>query len=113
MYYTDTTTQQTFISFVLSYVTLSVIAGLFTYRLLNSFLYNILLPIIDLTLLPDRKFHKLSKMYNYKKEKIEILHDKNDYKYIIKPGIFLKELIIWSIAMIILYIIYSFTNKQK
>ena len=56
-----------FCTFIVSYVSLSVIAGLFTYRLLNSFLDNIILPILDLTVLPETRFHKLTKAFNHKK----------------------------------------------
>ena len=47
-----------FSSFIVSYVSLSVIAGLFSYRLLNSLLDNIILPLLDLSLLPDNMFDK-------------------------------------------------------
>ena len=106
----------TFTNFILSYVSLSVIAGLFTFRLLNSFLDNILLPLLDLTCIPNYKFEKLSKIYNInreviKNEKYKI--NKKDYVNIFKPGIFLKELIIWCVIMIILYLIAKNVNKNK
>lgn len=100
----------TFCSFIVSYVSLSVIAGLFTYRLLNSFLDNILLPLLDLTLLPETKFNKLTKAYDYKKNKIEKIIDNEKYVYIIQPGLFIKELIIWCSMMLFLYYIYKITN---
>lgn len=98
-------------SFIVSYISLSVIAGLFTYRLLNSFLDNILLPFLDITILPDKHFHKLTKVYNHEKKEIVPNLEENKYQYILKPGLFLKELIIWSFLMIILFMIYKFTNK--
>lgn len=102
----------TFCSFIVSYVSLSVIAGLFTYRLLNSFMDNIVLPLIDFTVLPDTKFHKLTSVYNHKKENIDNNFKKNEYVYVFKPGMFLKELVIWCFTMILLYIIYKFTQKS-
>ena len=100
----------TFTNFILSYVSLSVIAGLFTFRLLNSFLDNILLPILDLTLLPETKFNKLTKAYDYKKNKIEKIIEDEKYIYIIQPGLFIKELIIWCSIMLFLFYIYKITN---
>jgi large-conductance mechanosensitive channel len=98
-------------SFIVSYISLSVIAGLFTYRLLNSFLDNILLPFLDITILPDKHFHKLTKVYNNHKKEIDPILEEDKYQYIFKPGLFLKELIIWSFLIMILFLIYKFTNK--
>ena len=99
-----------FYKFIISYVSLSVIAGLFTYRLINSFLDNILLPSLNISVLPDYKFHKLTKIYNHKKQ---ITHNKysnvDEIFYIFKPGIFLKELIIWCSMMLLLFTFYKFT----
>lgn len=100
-----------FSSFITSYVSLSVVAGLFTYRLLNSFLDNILFPIIDLTLLPETRFHKLTKTYNHKKEQINQNFKQEEYIYVVRPGSFIKELVIWCFIMLVLYCIYRFYNK--
>ena len=100
-----------FYQFIISYVSLSVIAGLFTYRLLNSLMDNIILPLIDITILPDFKFNKLTSIYNYKKESIQNKFNKNEYIYVFKPGIFLKELVIWCFTMIILFLIYKTIRK--
>ena len=67
-----------FSSFIISYVSLSVIAGLFTYRVLNSFLDNIILPLLDISILPDTKFHRLTKVYNHKKTEIKEIIKKQD-----------------------------------
>ena len=99
-----------FSSFIVSYVSLSVVAGLFTYRLLNSFLDNILFPIIDLTILPEVKFHKLTKTFNHKKEQINQDFNKEEYMYVIRPGTFIKELVIWCFIMLVLYCIYRISN---
>jgi len=101
----------TFFQFIVSYVSLSVIAGLFTFRLLNSLMDNIILPALDITILPETKFHKLTHVYNHKKEKIDNNLNKSEYVYIFKPGIFLKELVIWCFIMIVLYLVYRATNK--
>ena len=102
-----------FSSFLVSYVSLSVIAGLFTYRLLNSFLDNIIFPLVDMTLLPDEKFHKLTKAYNHQKKEIDPDLKKENYVYVVRPGIFLKELTIWCFIMLLLYSLYSISYKPE
>lgn len=102
-----------FSSFITSYVSLSVIAGLFTYRLLNSLLDNIILPLLDISILPETKFHKLTKTYNYNKKEINNGINNNNYVYVVQPGIFIKELIIWCFMMLVLYFIYSISIKKK
>lgn len=100
-----------FSSFIISYISLSVIAGLFTYRLLNSLLDNIIFPILDITILPETKFHKLTKKFNHKKQEINNIIEKEQYIYEIRPGLFLKELVIWCFIMLILYLIYRITKN--
>ena len=111
--YNNTVQSKNFGQFLISYISLSVIAGLFSYRLINSLLDNVILPILNISILPDKKFHKLTKVYNYNKKNIS--NDKyiknESYLYVFKPGIFLKELIIWCSIMIILYIFYKISFK--
>lgn len=102
-----------FSSFIISYISLSVIAGLFTYRLINSFLDNILFPLLDISILPDKKFHKLTKTYNNLKQEINSNISNENFVYVIKPGIFLKELIIWCFIMLILYILFRISKKNN
>ena len=71
-------TDHNFSKFIISYVSLSVIAGLFTFRLLNSFLDNIILPLLDISILPDKKFHKLTKIYDHKKTEVKEVIKKED-----------------------------------
>jgi len=105
-------TELSFISFVTSYVSLSTIAGLISFRLLNSLLDNIVFPVIDLTLLPSQRFNKIARFYNYKKEEIKIKNknNKNEFNNVINIGGFIKELIIWTITMVVLYFIYTITK---
>ena len=99
-----------FPEFVLSYISLSVVAGLFTYRVINSFLDNIIFPILDITILPDKKFLKHSLLFNSNKTKINISsYQEEESTYLIRYGIFLKDFIIWSIIMIILFFIYNYS----
>lgn len=104
-------TKLNFGSFIISYVSLSVIAGLFSFRLLNSFLDNIIFPLLDITILPESKFHKLTKTYNHQKKEIDNGIKNENYVYVVRPGLFLKELIIWCFMMLVLYFIYSITKK--
>jgi len=101
-----------FLSFIVSYMSLSIIAGMFTFRIINSLLENIILPYLDLTILPDCKFHKMNQFYNNKKEKIDSDFDENQYKYSIRIGVFLKDLIVWLSSMLFLYFIFRLTNKE-
>lgn len=106
------TGSKNFGQFLISYISLSVIAGLFTFRLINSLLDNIILPALDISILPDQKFHKLTKVYNHKKKEVtsdEYIKE-DSFVYIFKPGIFLKELVIWCFMMIILYLLYRVSN---
>lgn len=96
-----------FISYIFSYLTISVLAGLFTFRLINSLLDSIILPTLSLTLLPDNKFNKLSYLYDSNKNKIPIKSQK-EHIYGIQIGSFIKELILWTISMIVLFCIYKF-----
>jgi len=101
----------TFSAFILSYISLSVVAGLFTYRLVNSLLDHIILPLLDISVLPEKKFNKFTKVYNYKKKEIKKPIKNKDYMYVIRPGIFFKDLIIWCFIMISLYLIYRISKK--
>ena len=100
-------------SFLVSYISLSVIAGLFTYKLISSFLDTIFLPFLDITVLPTIKFHNLSKTFDYTKTETNNTFIKEEYLYEFQPGIFLKELVIWCMMMIILYFLYKITRKKS
>lgn len=101
-----------FPDFIISYISLSVIAGLFTYRVINSFLDNILFPILDLTILPDSKFIKLSSVYNQNKNLINNILKSSENTYTIRYGLFIKDLLIWIFIMILLFMIYKITLKK-
>ena len=102
-----------FPEFILSYVSLSVIAGLFTFRVINSLLDNIIFPFLDLTILPDAKFIKHSIFLDHEKKPVNIMSStqEENISYTIRYGIFLKDFIIWSVIMIILFVIYKFSLK--
>lgn len=99
-----------FIHFISSFISLTIIASIFSYRLLNSFLDNIFFPLLDLLILPDKKFHKLTTVYNSNLQKNDTEIKEDNLQYIIRPGIFLKDFITWVFVIIILYILYKITN---
>ena len=102
----------TFPEFVISYVSLSVIAGLFTFRVINSLLDNIIFPIIELTILPDAHFVPLSVIYDTDKKEVNTSQDENnDYQVAIRFGLFLKEFIIWFLIMVLLFMLYKISLK--
>lgn len=107
----EESTSKNILSFITSFVSLSIIASIFSYKLLNSFLDNIFFPIIDLFILPDKNFHKLSRYYTNDLVK-ETNNNNNNNKaiYAIRPGIFLKDFITWSFMIIILYLFYRLNN---
>ena len=102
----------TFPEFIISYVSLSVIAGLFTFRVINSFLDNIIFPIIELTILPDSHFMPLSVAYDMNKNEINNSQEENgDYQVAIRFGLFIKEFIIWFFIMVLLFMLYKISFK--
>ena len=96
---------ENFLSYIFSYLTISVIAGLVTFRVINALLDYIVLPILDITVLPNYKFEKLT--ISFDKNKQNIKNKSKNYINNIRIGLFLKELIIWLLSMIILYFIYK------
>tara|TARA_B110000008_G_C16574523_1_gene405771 strand:- start:150 stop:467 length:318 start_codon:yes stop_codon:yes gene_type:complete len=96
---------ENFLSYIFSYLTISVIAGLVTFRVINALLDYIVLPILDITVLPNYKFEKLT--ISFDKNKQNIKNKSQNYINNIRIGLFLKELIIWLLSMIILYFIYK------
>jgi hypothetical protein len=101
----------TYFSFVVSFVSLSVVGGIFTYRLLEAFLQFIFLPTLDMSILPGDIFNNLNLNFDNNK-KIVRYSDKStgNIKYTIQFGAFLKELFIWVIMMGLLYFLLDKTK---
>ena len=75
--------------------------------ILNSFLDNILFPLLDISILPNCKFNNLSIIYDANKKPLkQITCDKN-YVYVFNHGKFIKDLIIWSMIMIFVFMLYK------
>ena len=104
---------KSFINFLVSHISLTLLASIFTYRLINSLLDNIIFPLLDLTILPLNKYNKMSYFLNNKKQKININHSTKEKQYVIRLGLFLREFIIWLIAMIVFYLIYLLNFKNN
>lgn len=101
-----------FLQFLMNDISLPVIIGMFTYRLLSSLLNDIIIPIIDI-LLHEHTFYQYNLGLGEDNE--IILTDPVDMKNALKNrigfGIFLRELIIWLVVMFIFYIIFVISQK--
>ena len=95
-----------YFSFIISFISLSVVAGLFTYRLINSFLEDVLLPCLDITILPNDFFLNMNILLDRNKKIIKLTNvDNSNIKYSLNLGLFLKEFILWIIIITILYLL--------
>jgi len=100
------------IEFINDQISLSVITGIFTYKMLSSFVDNILYSFINYKILPDDYFWKYNCIYDSNKKKInnDTLYNKKDIKHPILYGTFIKDFIIWLTITLIFYLIH---NKNK
>ena len=100
-----------YFSFIFSFVSLTVIGGIFTYRLINSFLENILLPCLDITILPDDFFSNMNVLLDENKKIVKLTNvNKTNIKYSLKIGLFLKEVILWFVVISMLYLLVPKNN---
>ena len=97
-------------NYVITTLSLSVIASIFTYRVINAFLEYLLLPCVNIAIDPNEKMSSLNFKFttgkdNRKKEfSINPDADIPTPSYNIFLGAFIKELLIWFIFMGILYV---------
>ena len=104
----------TYFSFVVSFVSLSVLGGLFTFKLLEAFLQFIFLPLLDMSILPGESFNNLNLFFDENKKIINYTEKRNpNIRYTLQCGSFLKELFIWIIMMSFLYFLLDKTNYKK
>jgi large-conductance mechanosensitive channel len=101
-----------FIQFLTEYLSISVIAGLFTYRLLSIIIENLINPLINM-IFHEQIFyvHDLSLDKNYEIILTDPVDSKGSVKYYIGFGLILREFIIWTIVMFILFLIASINKK--
>lgn len=97
--------------FIKSHLTIAVIAGIFTYKLISSYLEYLIYPIIDI-LLNKNSFEKIS-LYldkDLNQKLITPVDLTGTIKIKISFGYVIRETIIWLIAMLILFGIVYLTN---
>ena len=87
-----------YFKYLIQWISFTVIGGIFTYRMIDSFLNNIFLPALDITL-PNSFFSKLCPE-NINEEEKKIM-----------PGIFLKEFVIWFVIINLLYLASKHLKK--
>ena len=101
-----------FTQFLTSYIGLSVIAGLFTFRLINSIVDDLFFPFLDISFLPEHKFSRINKTYDKSKNDISSDFHIKDYVHQIRWGNFLRELLVWIVMMILIYFVYVMSNAK-
>lgn len=97
-----------FLEFLIRYISIGVIAGMFTFRLLSSIIDNLVNPLINM-ILNEHTFHAYN--VSFGEENQIILTDpassKGHVKHYIGFGTILRESIIWTIAMFVLFLIHN------
>ena len=58
-------------------------------------------------------FKKLTRIYDNKKAPIRGLIKDSEHKYVVQPGLFLRDLIIWCAMILLLYFIKRITLNKK
>lgn len=101
-----------FIQFLNNYISIAVIAGIFTFRLLSVIIDNLINPLINM-ILHEQSFCDLDISLNQDNEIIltNPVDSKGQVKNYLGFGMILRELIIWIIAMFILFLI-TIINKK-
>lgn len=101
-----------FIQFLTEYVSIAVIAGIFTFRLLSVIIENLINPLINMI------FHEqIFYAYNVALDEDNqvLLTDPENSKGYVKHylgfGIILREFIIWIVAMFTLFLITAINRK--
>ncbi len=95
---------------LMSLISLTIIASVFTYRLLNAFMEYIIIPIINILIDPNEDISSLNFTFhtgkNHRDKKIFYNPDidtGSSPSYDIMLGTFIKEIIIWLIVMTVIY----------
>lgn len=100
-----------FINFIKSHLTISVIAGIFTYKLISAYLEYLINPIFNM-IINKSNFESISLYYdtNLNQKLITPVDNSGTIKYHIGIGYIIRETIIWIIAMAVLFGIYYITK---
>lgn len=98
------------VNFVDTYFNISVIAGLFTYRLLSSFITTIFTPFIDM-ILPLYVTENMNISLNSDYQRVYVNRisttTSKQIEYIFAFGDLLREFIIWITVMSVLFLFYK------
>ena len=97
-----------FYSFIFSWVSLSIIGGLFTYRILNALLEYIIFPLAYISTDPKSKLSDLD--FNYDVNTGFSVNPEKENN-VVRLGSFIKELLIWLVFMVILFFISPKSGK--
>lgn len=101
-----------FLEFLTEYISIAVIAGMFTFRLLSSIIDNLVNPLINM-IFNEHTFYAYNVSLGEENEIIltDPTNSKSHVKHYIGIGTILREFIIWTIAMFTLFLIASITKK--
>jgi hypothetical protein len=99
-----------FVEYVISMLSISIIANIFTFRFINAFLEYILLPVFNILIDPGEHISKINFTFNTGKNKNEQMGLNSNPNaniespsYDIACGAFFKEFLIWITFMVLLY----------
>ena len=101
-----------FIQFLKEYISIAVIAGIFTFRLLSAIIDNLVNPLINMVF-NEHTFYAYNISLDENNEIIltDPVNSKSHVKHYIGFGTILRELIIWIVAMFTLFLITSINRK--
>ena len=101
-----------FVEFLFTYLTIAMIANLFTYRFISSIVDNFISPLVDI-IIHDDLFHHYNIHFdkNLKLVLASTVNKSKTISYSFNLGAILKEFISWVVIMFTLYIISIFTKK--
>ena len=101
-----------FIQFLTEYVSIAVIAGMFTFRLLSTIIDNLINPLINM-IFNEHTFYAYNVSLDEDNEVIltDPVDSKGYVKHYIGFGTILRELIIWTVAMFTLFLITAINKK--
>lgn len=101
-----------FVEFLTTYISIAVIAGMFTYRLLSTIVDNLINPIMSM-IFHDQLFYSYNISLDEDNKVIltDPVDSKSHVKHYIGIGNILRELLIWTVAMFTLFLITVITKK--
>jgi len=101
-----------FIQFLTEYISIAVIAGMFTFRLLSTIIDNLINPLINI-IFNEQTFYAYNVSLDEDNELIltDPVDSKGYVKHYIGFGTILRELIIWTVAMFTLFLITAINKK--